>query len=109
MGVGLSTLNRWVKMVADDAGPPDPDQNLLRENERLAEAEINLSVRTVGDSHGNALAEDVIGLFKTKVINQIGPWKSMREVDWETLKSVDWYNNRRILGPRAGCTQSDSD
>ena len=46
-----------------------------------------------------ALAECVIGLFKTEVINQIGPWKSMREVEWETLKWVDWYNNRRLLGP----------
>ena len=35
MGVGLSTLNKWVKMVSDEAGPPDPDRNLLRENERL--------------------------------------------------------------------------
>ena len=59
-----------------------------------------------------ALAECVIGLFKTEVllsdcrqslvrqrINQIGPWKSMRDVEWETLKWVDWYNNRRLLGP----------
>lgn len=46
-----------------------------------------------------ALAECVIGLFKTEVINQIGPWKSMREVEWETLKWVDWYSNRRLLGP----------
>jgi transposase InsO family protein len=38
-------------------------------------------------------------VFKTEVINQIGPWKSMREVEWETLKWVDWYNNRRLLGP----------
>ncbi|MDO8884171.1 integrase core domain-containing protein, partial [Pseudotabrizicola sp.] len=47
----------------------------------------------------NALAECVIGLFKTEVINQIGPWKSIREVEWETLKWVDWYNNRRLLDP----------
>ena len=37
--------------------------------------------------------------IKTEVINQIGPWKSMRDVEWETLKWVDWYNNRRLLGP----------
>lgn len=67
--------------------------------DRLAEAEIDLSVGTVGDAYDNALAECVIGLFKTEVINQIGPWKSMREVEWETLKWVDWYNNRRLLGP----------
>ncbi|PJF07757.1 hypothetical protein CUR21_18480 [Pseudorhodobacter sp. MZDSW-24AT] len=41
----------------------------------------------------------MIGLFKTEVINQIGPWKSMREVEWETLKWLDWYSNRRLLGP----------
>ena len=66
---------------------------------RLAEVEIDLSVGTVGDAYDNVLAECVIGLFKTEVINQIGPWKSMREVEWETLKWVDWYNNRRLLGP----------
>ena len=71
----------------------------IKYTERLAEAEIDLSVGTVGDAHDNALAECVIGLFKTEVINQIDPWKSMREVEWETLKWVDWYNNRRLLGP----------
>ena len=71
----------------------------IKYTERLAEAEIDLSVGTVGDAYDNALAESVIGLFKTEVINQIGPWKSMREVEWETLKWVDWYNNRRLLGP----------
>ena len=58
----------------------------IKYTERLAEAEIGLSVGTVGDAYDNALAECVIGLFKTEVINQIGPWKSMREVEWETLK-----------------------
>ena len=63
----------------------------IKYTERLAEAEIDLSVGTVGDAYDNALAECVIGLFKTEVINQIGPWKSMREVEWETLTWVDWY------------------
>lgn len=71
----------------------------IKYTERLAEAEIDLSVGTVGDAYDNALAECVIGLFKTEVINQIAPWKSMREVEWETLKWVDWYNNRRLLAP----------
>ena len=70
----------------------------IKYTERLAAAEIDLSVGTVGDAYDNALAECVIGLFKTEVINQIGPWKSMREVEWETLKWIDWYNNRRLLG-----------
>ncbi len=71
----------------------------IKYTERLADADINLSVGTVGDAYDNALAESVIGLFKTETINQMGPWKSMREVEWETLKWVDWYNNRRLLGP----------
>ncbi len=71
----------------------------IKYTERLAEAEIDLSVGTVGDAYDNALAEWVIGLFKTEGITQIGPWKSMREVEGETLKWVDWYNNRRLLGP----------
>ena len=49
------------------------------------EAEIDLSVGTVGDVYDNALAKCVIGLSKTEVISQIGSWKSMREVEWETL------------------------
>ncbi|MBU1836014.1 MAG: DDE-type integrase/transposase/recombinase [Alphaproteobacteria bacterium] len=53
----------------------------LQYTERLADVEINLSVGTVGDAYDNALAECVIGLFKTEVIDQIGPWKSMREVE----------------------------
>ena len=71
----------------------------IKYTERLAEANINPSVGTVGDSYDNALAECIIGLFKTEVINQISPWKSMREVEWETLKWLDWYNNRRLLAP----------
>ncbi|HRK42729.1 MAG TPA: IS3 family transposase [Gemmobacter sp.] len=71
----------------------------IKYTERLTEAGIDLSVGTVGDAYDNAMAECVIGLFKTEVINQIGPWKSIREVEWETLKWLDWYNNRRLLGP----------
>ncbi|TGD42018.1 hypothetical protein EEB11_15750 [Pseudotabrizicola sediminis] len=71
----------------------------IKYTERLAEAEIDLSVGTVGGAYDNALAECVIDLFKTEVINQIGPWKSIREVEWETLKWVNRYNNRRLFGP----------
>lgn len=71
----------------------------IKYTERLADADIDLSVGSVGDAYDNALAECVIGLFKTEVINQIGPWKSVRDVEWETLKWVDWYNSRRLLGP----------
>jgi transposase InsO family protein len=68
----------------------------IKYTERLAEAGIDTSVGSVGDSYDNALAESTIGLFKTEVINFLGPWKSMTQVEWETLKWVDWYNNRRL-------------
>jgi transposase InsO family protein len=68
----------------------------IKYSERLAEAGIDTSVGSVGDSYDNALAESIIGLFKTEVINFLGPWKSVAQVEWETLKWVDWYNNERL-------------
>ena len=68
----------------------------IRYTERLAEADIDTSVGSVGDSYDNALAESIIGLFKTEVIKFLGPWKSVGQVEWETLKWVDWYNNTRL-------------
>ena len=53
----------------------------------------------VGDSYDNALAETVIGLFKTEVIRQQGPWKSLEDVEFATLAWVDWFNNKRLLEP----------
>lgn len=68
----------------------------IRYTERLAEAGIDTSVDSVGDSYDNALAESIIGLFKTEVIKFLGPWKSVGKIEWETLKWVDWYNNTRL-------------
>jgi putative transposase len=68
----------------------------IRYTERLAEAGIDTSVGSVGNSYDNALAESIIGLFKTEVIKFLGPWKSVSQVEWETLKWVDWYNNARL-------------
>ncbi|WP_292978896.1 IS3 family transposase, partial [Paracoccus sp. UBA5162] len=68
----------------------------IRYTERLTEAGIDTSVGSVGDSYDNALAESIIGLFKTEVIKFLGPWKSVGQVEWETLKWVDWYNNARL-------------
>lgn len=68
----------------------------IRYTERLAEAGIDTSVGSVGDSYDNALAESTIGLFKTEVIKFLGPWKSVGQVEWETLKWVDWYNKTRL-------------
>jgi len=68
----------------------------IRYTERLADAGIDTSVGSVGDSYDNAMAESVIGLFKTEVINFLGPWKSMAQVEWETLQWVSWYNTERL-------------
>ncbi len=68
----------------------------IRYTERLADAGIDTSVGSVGDSFDNALAESIIGLFKTEVINFLGPWKSMAQVEWEALQWVNWYNNERL-------------
>ena len=67
--------------------------------ERLAEAGIERSVGSVGDSYDNALAETVIGLYKTEVIRRCGPWRNIDVVEYATLEWVDWFNNRRLLEP----------
>jgi transposase InsO family protein len=71
----------------------------IRYSERLSEAGIQCSVGTTGDSYDNALAESIIGLFKTEVIHSRGPWKSIDPVEYATLEWVDWFNHRRLLGP----------
>ena len=54
---------------------------------------------SVGDSYDNALAESVIGLYKTEVIERLGPWRGAQAVELATLEWVDWFNKRRLLGP----------
>jgi len=71
----------------------------IKYTERLAEAGIEPSVGSAGDSYDNALAETINGLYKAEVIHRSGPWKSFDAVEYATLKWVDWFNNRRILGP----------
>jgi transposase InsO family protein len=71
----------------------------IRYTERLAEAGIEPSVGSVGDSYDNALAESVIGLYKTEVIRQRGPWRHLEAVEFATLEWVDWFNHRRLLEP----------
>jgi transposase InsO family protein len=56
-------------------------------------------VGSKGDSYDNALAESVIGLFKTEVIRRRGPWRSLEDVEFATLEWVAWFNHRRLLEP----------
>ncbi len=71
----------------------------IRYTERLAEAGIEPSVGSVGDSYDNALAETINGLYKTELVHRQGPWRSMQALELATLGWVDWFNNRRLLGP----------
>ena len=71
----------------------------IKYTERLADAGIEPSVGSVGDSYDNALAETINGLFKTEVIHRRGPWRSFEAVEYATLEWVDWFNNRRLLEP----------
>lgn len=68
----------------------------IRYTERLAEAGIERSVGSRGDSYDNALAESVIGLFKAEVIHRRGPWKGYEDVEYATLTWVAWYNGSRL-------------
>ena len=71
----------------------------MRYTERLADAGIEPSVGSRGDAYDNALAESVIGLFKTEVIRRKGPWRALEAVEFATLAWVDWFNHRRLLEP----------
>ena len=71
----------------------------IRYTERLAEAGLEPSVGSVGDSYDNALAETINGLYKAEVIHRRTSWRRPEDVEWATLKWVDWFNNRRLLEP----------
>jgi putative transposase len=71
----------------------------LRYTDRLEAAGIAPSVGSTGDSYDNALAESVIGLYKTELIEPVKPWSTTADVELATLEYIDWFNNRRILEP----------
>lgn len=71
----------------------------IRYTERLAEAGIEPSVGSRGDSYDNAMAESLIGLFKTEVIRHDGPWRGVDDVEYATLEWVSWFNTQRLLEP----------
>lgn len=129
IGCTAQTLHEWVKKAERDSGvragvPTDVATKLkalerenrelrqanehsdrgsqyvsIRYTERLAEAGVEPSVGSVGDSYDNALAETINGLYKAEVIHRRGPWRSFEAVEFATLEWVDWFNNRRLLEP----------
>lgn len=71
----------------------------IRYSERLAEAGIEPSVGSVGDSYDNALAETINGLYKAEVIHRRPSWKTREAVELATLQWVAWFNHHRLLEP----------
>ena len=107
--LALDALEQAIWARRPDAA--DPSQRLVHHSDagsqylsirysmRLAEAGISPSVGSVGDSYDNALAESVIGLYKTELIHKRAPWKDRDQVEYATLEYVDWFNHRRLLEP----------
>lgn len=76
---------------------------------RLAEAGIEPSVGSVGDSYDNPLAETINGLYEAEVIHRRGPWRSFETVEFATLEWVDWFNHRRLLELIADTAPAEAD
>jgi putative transposase len=78
--------------------PVEPGQYLaIRYTERLAEVGVTNSVGSKGDSFDNAMAESIIGLYKTELVRNRGPWRSLDDLELATLEWVDWFNHRRLF------------
>ena len=71
----------------------------IRYSERLAEAGVEPSVGSKGDSYDNALAETINGLYKAELIHRRAPWKTKEAVELATLEWVSWFNSHRLLEP----------
>ena len=69
----------------------------IRYTERLAENGVVSSVGSRGDSYDNALAESIIGLYKTELVRDWGPWRGLDDLEYATLEWVDWFNHRRLF------------
>lgn len=81
----------------------------IKYTERLADAGIEPSVGSVGDSYDNTLAETINGLYKAELIDRCGPWRSFDAVEFATLEWVDWFNNRRRLEPIGGIPPAEAE
>ncbi len=114
VGVVPNTLLEWVKKAEVDSGlregittdEREQIKALERENrelrpasEMLAQAGIEPSVGSRGDSYDNALAETINGLYKAELIHRRTPWKTKESVELATLQWVHWFNHIRLLEP----------
>lgn len=77
--------------------PVEPGQyTSIRYADRLAEAGALASIGSIGDSYDNAMAESVMGLFKTELVRWQGPWRGLDDLELATLTWIDWFNNTRL-------------
>jgi putative transposase len=81
----------------------------IRYTERLAEAGIEPSVGSKGDSYDNALAETINGLYKAEMIHRRAPWKTREAVELATLEWVSWFNHHRLLEPIGYITPAEAE
>ena len=81
----------------------------IKYTERLAEAGIEPSVGSIGDSYDNALAETINGLCKAEAIHRRGPWRSFEAVEFATLEWADWFNRRRLLEPTGNIPPAEAE
>ena len=81
-----AVLNLWPRAITRD-----------RYTERLAETGAVNSVGSRGDSYDNALAESMIGLYKTELVRNKTPWRGLDDLELATLEWVDWFNHRRLF------------
>ena len=104
--LALDALEQAISAREDDQDEPlihHSDRGVqylsIHYTDRLEQAGIQPSVGSVGDSYDNALAESIIGLFKTEVIHRRGPWCGHDDVEFATLTWVWWFNHHRLLEP----------
>ncbi len=109
----MNRATRYSREVRDQgtrAGSSSAEQTQLQQLKRVNEilrkaaafftqAQLESSVGSTGDSYDNALAETIIGLYKTEMIDKRGPWKNLEAVEYATLEWADWFNHRRTLEP----------
>jgi putative transposase len=68
----------------------------IRYGNRLAEAGAVASIGSIGDSYDNALAESVIGLYKSECVRRDGPIRTVEDLELATASWVHWFNTRRL-------------
>ena len=89
----------WESLAPDVHRHYQQDDVSIRYSERLAEAGVEPSVGSKGDSYDNALAETINGLYKAELIHRRAPWKTRESLELATLEWVSWFNHHRLLEP----------